>query len=64
MIVVSDTSPLHYLTLIGQVQILPILYKKVLIPTQVVFELTRSKTPLAVRQWASDLPGWVEVRVS
>jgi predicted nucleic acid-binding protein len=63
MIVVADTSPLHYLVLIGQIDVLPLLYGQVLIPPSVVTELSNARTPEAVRQWAADLPVWVEVRL-
>ncbi len=62
MIVVADTGPPHYLVLIDQIEILPALYGHVLIPPVVVTELSNPRTPQAVRQWAANLPGWVEVR--
>ena len=42
MIVVSDTSPILNLALIGQLHLLPSLYHQVLIPPAVHLELTRS----------------------
>lgn len=62
MIVVADTTPLNYLVLIGEIELLPALYLSVLIPQEVHSELQRPKTPLAVRAWASALPAWCEVR--
>jgi len=62
MIVVSDTSPLNYLVLIGQEQVLPTLFGQVIAPPAVVTELTRLKTPVAVKAWASTPPAWLEVR--
>jgi predicted nucleic acid-binding protein len=56
MIVVADASPLHYLALIGQIDVLPILYGQVLIPPAVVVELSNPHTPPVVRQWAESLP--------
>lgn len=35
MIIVSDTSPVCYLLLIGEIELLPQLYGQVLIPTKV-----------------------------
>jgi predicted nucleic acid-binding protein len=35
MIVVADTSPINYLVLIGQIEILPHLYGRILIPSSV-----------------------------
>jgi predicted nucleic acid-binding protein len=62
MIVVADTSPLNYLALIGEIELLPALYQKVLIPQEVHRELQRKQTPEQVREWAANLPPWCEVR--
>ena len=40
MIVVADATPLRYLVLIGEVEVLAVLYGDVLIPPAVVEELT------------------------
>lgn len=58
MIVIADTSPLNYLVLIGEIERLPSLYRKILIPQpQAVHkELLRAQTQLAVRNWAASLP--------
>jgi predicted nucleic acid-binding protein len=63
MIVVADASPLRYLVLIGEVELLPALYGDVLIPSEVVNELTRPRTPESVRRWISGAPQWLQVRV-
>jgi predicted nucleic acid-binding protein len=62
MIVVADTSPLNYLVLIDEVELLFALYDSVLIPVEVHRELQHPKTPPAVRAWASSLPPWCQVR--
>ncbi len=62
MIVVADTSPLNYLVLIGEIDILPKLYVRVLIPPAVLAELNHRGTPIAVREWISATPHWLEVR--
>jgi len=62
VIVVADTSPLNYLVLIGQVELLPALYDRVLLPAEVHRELIRERSPAGVREWAGDLPSWCEVR--
>lgn len=49
MIVVSDTSPLNYLVLIYEIEVLPKLFEQVYIPPSVIVELTRLKTPDPVR---------------
>jgi predicted nucleic acid-binding protein len=61
-VVVSDTSPLHYLVLCGAQTVLPTLFQKVVIPPTVFRKLQQPNTPPAVRQWASTLPAWVEVQ--
>ena len=62
MIVVADTSPLHYLVLVGAIDVLPSLFRQVLIPAAVHEELRHPGAPLAVRQWLASRPAWLEVR--
>jgi len=45
MIVICDTTPLNYLVLIGQADLLSQLYQRVLIPEAVYAELQRVNTP-------------------
>ncbi len=61
-VVVSDTSPLHYLILCGAETILPRLFRQVVIPPTVFRELQQPKTPPPVRQWAVSLPAWAAVQ--
>jgi predicted nucleic acid-binding protein len=63
MLVVADSSPLHYLVLIDHAAILPALFGRVLIPPIVAEELQRSRTPAPVRAWISSPPEWLEVRL-
>jgi len=62
MIVVADTTPLNYLILLGEVEILPALYDKVLIPQEVHREMSRPGAPDVVKAWASNIPPWCELR--
>jgi len=62
MLAVTDTSPLHYLILIGQVELLPRLYEHVVLPHAVVGELLHPSTPPEVRAWVRALPPWCDVR--
>ncbi len=62
MIVVADTSPLNYLVLIEEVELLPALFGQVVVPQGVYRELQHPRTPLQVRQWIEDPPAWLEVR--
>ena len=61
MLVVSDATPLHYLVLIGEVDLLQNLYGRVIIPQAVVEELSVAKAPVQVRDWIASLPGWVTI---
>jgi predicted nucleic acid-binding protein len=61
VIVVADTSPVHYLILIEQVSILPTLYPRVMIPPAVLTELQHASAPNLVRRWAQDPPDWLEI---
>ncbi len=62
MIVVSDTSPINYLVQLGVIEILPQLYETVIVPPEVMRELTAKKTPEIVREWIATFPDWLEVR--
>ena len=59
MLVVSDATPLHYLVLIGEIDLLQRLYGRVIIPQAVVDELSVPKAPVQVRDWIASLPEWV-----
>jgi predicted nucleic acid-binding protein len=59
MIAVSDTSPLCYLVLIGQIDVLHKLFDQILAPRAVLGELLHEDTPELVRSWASNLPSWI-----
>lgn len=61
-VVIADTSPLNYLLLIGQIEILPRLYSSVLIPPEVVAELADSGAPPEVSDWIRSRPEWLQVR--
>ena len=45
MIVVGDTGPLNYLLLIEQVEVLPSLFSRVVIPRAVAVELASASAP-------------------
>jgi predicted nucleic acid-binding protein len=61
MVVVADTSPINYLILIGQIELLPQLYARILIPPAVLNELQHPLAPAPVREWSARPPGWLEV---
>jgi len=49
--IVADTTPLNYLVLIQAANILPKLYRTVLIPPAVQAELAHANTPRAARHF-------------
>ena len=59
--VVSNTSPLRYLVVIGEHALLAQLFSKILIPNAVFQELTNERTPETVRQVMQSSPPWIEV---
>jgi predicted nucleic acid-binding protein len=61
LLVVADTSPIHYLVQIGQIGLLPQLFEKIFIPSVVYGELRHPSAPAPVRTWANAPPAWLEV---
>ena len=59
MIAVLDASPLCYLLLIGEINLLPQLFSRVVVPQTVILELQHDDAPPTVRNWASRLPIWI-----
>lgn len=62
MIIVADTSPINYLVLIKEIEVLPRLYGKIVIPEAVREELLRPEAPEIVRIWTAQAPVWIETR--
>ncbi|MCC6778465.1 MAG: DUF3368 domain-containing protein [Hyphomicrobiales bacterium] len=60
-LIVADTSPLNYLVLIGQIEILPALFEKVLVPEIVRDELRHDEAPEVVRRWIEIPHSWLEI---
>lgn len=61
MIVVADSSPLHYLILLEQADILRRLYGSVLIPDAVAAELSAAGSPRNISAWMSHHPSWLRI---
>jgi len=61
MIVIADTSPLNYLILIGEAEVLHRLYGRVVIPQAVLEELRHPNAPAVVAFWIECRPVWLEV---
>jgi predicted nucleic acid-binding protein len=61
-VVIADASPLNYLILIGEVELLPRLFGEILVPDVVASELSDPDAPQPVRAWASHPPSWLAIR--
>ena len=61
MTVIADSSILNYLILIDAVQVLPQIFREVLIPEAVCSELQKPRTPSKVTTWISERPEWLRV---
>jgi predicted nucleic acid-binding protein len=61
-LVISDTTALNYLILIGEIEVLPRLFSRLIVPSAVVQQLRHPRAPAAVSDWANQLPAWVEER--
>lgn len=62
MIVVADTSPINYLMLIGQIDLLPSLFQQIIIPNVVQDEMLDPLAPPALQQWIANPPPWLTVQ--
>ena len=62
MRIVSDTSPISYLVLIGEADILPKLYEEIWIPEAVWSELEDAEGPEPLRVWTRQPPAWLTVK--
>ncbi len=62
MTLVLDTSPICFLLLIGEIEILPRLYAKIAAPPAVLDELSHAEAPEEVRIWAATPPAWLAIR--
>ena len=61
-LVVADTGPLYYLVPTGDIELLPKLFERVLVPQVVRDELANAEAPQAVRDWIARAPGWLDAR--
>lgn len=60
-LIVSDTSPLNYLVLIGHETVLRKMFEQVCIPPSVLAELQHAQTPHDVRAFVTRPPSWLTV---
>ncbi len=63
-LVIADTSPINYLILINQIELLPLLFQRVALPSTVQSELSNVRAPLPVRQWIAHPPSWMEIHAT
>ena len=61
-LVIADTGPINYLVLIGNIDLLPVLFEKVILPSAVEAELADADAPPSVRNWIADPPAWLDVQ--
>lgn len=60
-VVVADTSPILYLHLIGEIDVLPALFGEIHLPAAVYQELCHPAVPAALRAWALATPDWLSI---
>jgi len=61
MIIVSNTSPLCYLVLIGRANVLAQLYGEIHTTQKILEELRHPNAPPEVRRWAINPPSWLKI---
>ena len=59
-VAVADTGPIHYLILIGHIDLLPRLFERVVLPGIVLAELSHPLAPASVQRWITAVPAWLE----
>ena len=62
MIIVSNTSPINYLILIGYINLLPELFGAIIIPQAVYSELSDASAPSPVQTWIATPPDWLKIQ--
>jgi predicted nucleic acid-binding protein len=61
MIIISDTTPLRYLAVLGRLDVLRLLFGSVRCPRAVFDECCHPHAPAALRMWMSSAPEWLLV---
>lgn len=61
-VIISNTTPINYLVLIDQIDVLRYLYARIIIPQAVLGELQDEGTPGKVKAWVASHPEWLDVR--
>ncbi len=60
-LVIADTSPINYLVLIGHIELLHVLFGRIILPATVSAELGHPRAPTAIRDWIASPPDWVDI---
>ena len=60
-LIIADTGPINYLVLIGNIDLLPILFENVILPSAVRAELADPDAPPSVRNWIANPPLWLSI---
>lgn len=63
-LVVSDSGPIHYLVLSEAINVIPLLYGRLAIPSTVTEELTHPHAPPEVQAWLKALPAWATTQTA
>src|SRR5579883_38881 len=61
-VVIADTSPIFYLLITNQIEVLHLLFQRVILPEAVIQELCHPAAPTLVRDWARTPPEWADVK--
>src|SRR4051812_43632827 len=62
MLIIADTSPLRYLVVIGEPELLATIFGEVWAPDTVLQELSASETPASVRSLVDSHPAWLRTQ--
>lgn len=62
MIVISDTGPLRYLSVLGSVELLPRLFGRVFCPDAIIRECQHPKAPEVLRALILAQPEWLVIQ--
>jgi predicted nucleic acid-binding protein len=60
MIVITDTTALRYLAVLGELEILPRLFGEIVCPLEVLAECGHASAPEVLRSWGADPPDWLK----
>jgi predicted nucleic acid-binding protein len=61
MIVVSDTTPLRYLAVVGGLDWLPAIFGEVICPVEVIEECLHPGAPPFLQEWMASAPTWLRI---